>query len=170
MLKELNKYLIENNFQSTFKAANESLFYDSIELKYFSVVDNQNAFWPIEIGDLPFGDDSMKGFNIIQFYSPIIEGISDSNYTNITDFITQINPKLTFGNFGYLAEHKLVFFKHNIILSDKCFSENCEIINKTLLIIFFMLENFQKAIADVALGKVSVSEAMESMPLNYIYQ
>jgi hypothetical protein len=33
-----------------------------------------------------------------------------------------------------------------------------------------MLENFQKAIADVALGKVSVSEAMESMPLNYIYQ
>jgi hypothetical protein len=33
-----------------------------------------------------------------------------------------------------------------------------------------MLENFQKALADVALGKSSVTDAMETMPLNYIYQ
>lgn len=170
MLQELNKYLVENNFQSNFKPASEILFYDSLEIKYFSVVNGQNTFWPIEIGDLPFGDDSMKGFKIIQFYTPIVEDISNENYIHITDLITQLNPKLTFGNFGYLASHKLVFFKHNTILSDNNFSDNCEIINKTLLILFFMLENFQKAIADVALGKSTVAEAMETMPLNYIYQ
>jgi hypothetical protein len=170
MLQELNKYLTEHNFQSIFKPANENVYYDSLVVKYFAVVNGQNTFWPIEIGDLPFGDNSMKGFKIIQFYTPIVEDISNENYIKITDIITQLNPKLTFGNFGYLASHKLVFFKHNAILSDKNYSENFEIVHKTLLITFFMLENFQKAIADVALGKSTVSEAMESMPLNYIYQ
>jgi hypothetical protein len=56
------------------------------------------------------------------------------------------------------------------MLSNKNYSQNCEIIHKTLLIMFFMLENFQKAIADVALGKSTVAEAIEVMPLNYIYQ
>jgi hypothetical protein len=170
MLQDLNKNLVQHNFQSIFNPANEEVYYDRLEVKHFGVVNGQNTYWPLEIGDLPFGDDSMKGFNILQLYTPIVEDVSDSNYNKITDIITQINPKLTFGNFGYLAEHKLVFFKHNIILSDKCFSENCEIIQKTLLITFFMLENFQKAIADVALGKSSVADAMQNMPLNYIYQ
>jgi hypothetical protein len=170
MLQDLNKNLVEHNFQSTFIPANEVVYYDRLEVRYFGVINGQNTYWPIEIGDLPFGDESMNGFTILQLYTPIVEDISDSNYDKITDIITRINPKLTFGNFGYLAEHKLIFFKHNIILSNKCFSENCEIIHKTLFILFFMLENFQKAISDVALGKVSVSEAMESMPLNYIYQ
>lgn len=170
MLQKLNKYLLDNDFQSSYNPISEAVFYERLEVKFYGVVNGQNTFWPIEIGDLPFGDDSMKGFKIIQFYTPIVEDISNENYINITDIITQLNPKLTFGNFGYLASHKLVFFKHNIILSDKCFSENCEIVNKTLIILFFMLENFQKALADVALGKSSVTDAMETMPLNYIYQ
>lgn len=170
MLKELNKYLIENNFQSSFKLANEALFYDSLEVKHFAVVNGQNTYWPIEIGDLPFGDNSMEGYKIIQVFVPIVEDVNDAHYLNIADFITQINTKLTFGNFGYLASHKTVFFKHNLILSDKCFTENCEIVERTLLILFFMLENFQKALADVALGKSNVADALENMPLNYIYQ
>ena len=170
MLQELNKYLTEHNFQSIFKPANEDVYYDSLIVKYFAVVNGQNTYWPIEIGDLPFGDESMKELKILQFYTPIVEDVSNSNYTNITDITTQINPKLTFGNFGYLASHKLVFFKHNAMLSNKNYSQNCEIIHKTLLIMFFMLENFQKAIADVALGKSTVAEAIEVMPLNYIYQ
>jgi hypothetical protein len=170
MLKELNKYLIEAEFQSIFKQANEFVFYDSLEVKYYGIVDGQNTFWPIEIGDLPFGDDSMNGYKMLQFYTPLVEDITDSNYNLICDLITRINPKITFGCFGYLHSHNIVFFKHNIILSEKNFSENCEIVNKTLIILFFMLENFQKAIADVALGKSSVADAMQNMPLNYIYQ
>jgi hypothetical protein len=170
MLKELNDYLIEKKFQSVYNPTNEEVYYDRLEVKYFGVVNGQNTYWPIEISDLPFGDESMNGFKIIQIYTPIVEDVSNDNYYNITDIITQINPKLTLGSFGYLASHKLVFFKHNIIFSDKCFSENCEIINKTLIMIFFMLENFQKAISDVALGKSNVSDAIDSMPLNYIYR
>jgi hypothetical protein len=170
MLKELNNFLIENNFQSIFQPANEVVFYDKIDINYFGVVDGQKTYWPIEIGDLPFGDDGMEGFKILQFYTPIIENISEDNYTKITDFTTRLNPKLTFGSFGFLKSHKLVYFKHNTMLAESSLAENCEIVQKTLLIIFFMLENFQKALAEVALGKISVDDAMETMPLNYIYQ
>jgi hypothetical protein len=170
MIEKLNKFLIENKYQSIYKPSNDVVFYDSLEVKYFAVIDGQNTFWPIEIGDLPFGDESMKGFNILQFYTPIVEDITESNYASICDLITRINPKITFGCFGYLASHKLVFFKHNIIFSELNFEENCKIVDKTMMIIFFMLENFQKALADVALGKLSVADAMETMPLNYIYQ
>ena len=169
MIEKLNKFLIENRYQSIYRPANDVVFYESLEIKYFAVIDGQNTFWPIEIGDLPFGDDSMKGFKMLQFYNPMIENVAENNYAAICDLITRINPKITFGCFGYLESHKLVFFKHNIIFTEKDFEENCQVVDKTMMIMFFMLENFQKAIVEVALGKSTVSEAMESMPLNYVY-
>jgi hypothetical protein len=170
MIEQLNKYLVENQYQSIYRPANDTVFYDSIEVKYFAVIDGQNTYWPIEIGNLPFGDDSMKGYKIIQFYTPIVEAVNEKNYAAICDLLTKINPKLTFGCFGYLASHHLVFFKHNIIFSENDIAKNCEIVDKTMMIIFFMLESFQKAIVEVALGIKSVEDAMETMPLNYIYQ
>ncbi len=170
MLKGLNKYLVENKYQSTFELANENIFYDRLLIQYFAVINGQNTYWPIEIGKIPFGDDSLNGLTLLQIYTPIVGDISVNNYLPTCDIVAKINPKLTLGCFGFLDSHKLIFFKHNIIFSDQDFDHNCVIIDKTLSIMFYMLENFQKALVDVAHGKSTVDDAMDEMPLNYIYK
>ena len=170
MLEKINKYLVEKNYQSIYEKADTNNFYDRLQIKFAAVVNVQNAYWPIELGNLPVKEEGFEGFSLLQFYIPIVGQLEAANYLPICDLIIQLNTKLTIGCFGYLASHNLVFLKHNLIISNENFANNCDIIDKSLSILFFMLVNFQKALADVAQGNCSVQKAMEQMPLSYIYK
>jgi hypothetical protein len=113
---------------------------------------------------------TVKCFSLLQFYIPIVGELEAVNYLPICDLIVKLNTKLTIGSFGFLHTHNLVFFKHNLIISNENFEENCGIIDKTLSILFFILINFQKPLSNVAQGHSSVDNAMEEMPLSYIYK
>jgi hypothetical protein len=170
MLEKLNKFLVDKNYQSTFEKADTNGFYDRLEIKFASVINGQNVYWPIELSDLPVKEEGFEGFSLLQFYIPIVGELEAVNYLPICDLIVKLNTKLTIGSFGFLHTHNLVFFKHNLIISNENFEENCGIIDKTLSILFFILINFQKPLSNVAQGNSSVDNAMEEMPLGYIYK
>jgi len=170
MLEKLNKFLVDKNYQSTFEKADTNNFYDRLEIKFASVINGQNVYWPIELGNLPVKEEGFEGFSLLQFYIPIVGGLEAATYLPICDLMIKLNTKLTIGSFGYLHTHNLVFLKHNLIISNENFEKNCEIIDKSLSILFFMLINFQKPLVDVAQGNCSIENAMEEMPLSYIYK
>ena len=170
MLEKINEYLVGKNYQSTYEKADTNNIYDRLQIKFIAVINGQNTYWPIELGNLPVEDESFKGLSLLQFYIPIVGEVAAVNYLPICDLMTKLNAKLTVGCFGYLASHQLVFFKHNLILTNDHFTNNCAIIDKSLAIIFYMLVNFQKPLAVVAQGNSSVEEAMGEMQLSYIYK
>jgi len=170
MLEKINQYLVEKNYQSTFEKAYTNSFYDRLEIKFASVINGQNVYWPIELGNLPVKDEGFEGFSLLQFYIPIVGDLEAANYLPICDLIVKLNTKLTIGCFGYLPSHNLVFLKYNLIISNENYEQNFKIIEKSLSILFFMLINFQKPLVDVAQGNCSVEKAMEEMPLSYIYK
>lgn len=170
MLEKINEYLVGKNYQSTFEKADTNNIYDRLQIKFAAVINGQNTYWPIELGNLPVKEEGFEGFSLLQFYIPIVGQLAATNYLTICDLMVKLNTKLTIGCYGYLASHNLVFLKHNLILSNENLANNCEIINKSLSILFFMLVNFQKPLVDVAQGNCSVEKAMDAMPLSYIYK
>ena len=90
-----------------------------MQIKFAAVVNVQNAYWPIELGNLPVKEEGFEGFSLLQFSIPIVGELEAANYLPICDLIVKLNTKLTIGCFGYLASHNLVFLKQNLFISKR---------------------------------------------------
>ncbi len=168
-LNELKDYLSAKGWDASIAPADTVQNYQRIVVKLY-VGDNPEVFWPAELVFLPGLEKDMHDFTILQCYIPMVVNVPAGMDIALAEMITKINPKLALGGFGLLSAFHVLFYKHNTLIEDDQISTSFPAIMETLSVASYLLVNFQEAFNNVVEGKMSVSEAMSTMPFAAIYK
>ncbi len=168
-LEKLRQFLLFRKWETLYETADETRNYDRILVKIYAESEGERIFWPMELAFLPGLENDLKGFTLLQCYTPVVAGVPVNMETAIAVMTTRINTKLILGGFGLLASFHLLFYKFNSLIADTQIENAHNSIHESLSIASYLLSNFHKAFTDVATGKASVEGAMKAMPFHKLY-
>lgn len=168
-LEKLQEYLVSRGWDTLLEPQNQDTPYTRLEVRLYTVLDGKNRFWPVELAFLPGLENDLKGFSLLQCYVPVIAEVPEASHASISSMITIINPKLAIGQFGLLAKHNLLCFKHNTILENNQVAPFHPALNEMLNMIHYLLESFHDAFLSVIKGETTVQESIGRLPFKEIY-
>jgi hypothetical protein len=167
-LKNVYNLLYYKQWEIAYENASEQRPYDVLLIKLYNA--SRDIFWQAELSYLPGLEADLPEFYIMQCFVPMVLQVPVQYNQVLSNLITKINTKLPLVGFGLLESHAAVYFKHNMLLPHHQPEANGKIIQETLSMMGYLLDNFQATFADVALGNKTENEAIETMPFSHIYK
>jgi hypothetical protein len=107
-----------------------------------------------------------QGIHILQTFVTIKEKVSSSVFDELLKATAKINTQVPLGAFGLFEELGLLYFKHSSLINSTTDDQtNISNIDKQNGLILYLQDIFMDALIEVAEGRMTVEQALQSTPL-----
>lgn len=121
--------------------------------------------WWLELSYLPGLEDELDDVSILQCYVALSEHTVEAGLERL---IVKVNAKLPIGGFGLLDDPKVLFFKHNAMLSNDDHVAGVQIVHELVAMTDYLIGTFSGPLIKIATGEKTVDEAMSDMPFRNV--
>ncbi|MDB5079469.1 MAG: hypothetical protein JWP00_1393 [Chloroflexi bacterium] len=128
-----------------------------------------DSTWQIELSFLPFMDEQLEEVSILQFFAPLTVGTADEVENELNWLINCINTKLPLVGFGFVEQGKVIYFKHNAMVTNGQPTSTYQQVREIVTMIGFLVNNFRSALQSVANGEKKGREALIGNPFEQLY-